>query len=130
MRHGAVIAVTNILTLLAGVIIGLSLPHLSRVFAQPVPLTPPTVAIEEVIPVMTAGAVAFGTVLAGRIAADDISVRGLDLLKLHQNTLNLMSSKPGLFTPAEVQGVIEQSRSPVILRMKGPVGPAPPGEKK
>ncbi len=122
MKNAGVVATVNFATLLIGILIGYLIPQLPRVFAQPA-----KPEIEEIAPFMTTASAAFGTLLAGRIATDEIAVRGLDLVKLHENTLNLLASKPGLFSQAEIQAVIDKSRAKTILRMKEP---AKPGEKK
>jgi len=122
VKQRAVVATTNVITLLAGILIGLYLPQLPPVFAQT-----PKPEIEEIAPIMTVGSAGIGTLLAGRIATDEIAVKGLDLLKLHENILNLLASKPGLFSQADIQGVIDKSRPRAILRMKEP---SKPGDKK
>jgi hypothetical protein len=114
MKHAAAAAV-NLLTLFVGISIGLLLAHYEpgRAFAQPTPQQ-----FEEITPGLTSGTAAFGTLLAGRIAADEMTVRGIDLVKLHENTLGLLASKHSLFTQLEVQGVIEKSKATKPLRMK------------
>jgi hypothetical protein len=79
------------------------------VFAQ-------TPQVEEITPNLSSGSAAFGTLLAGRIASDEIAVRGIDLIKLHENTLNLLASKPLFFTPGDIQLL---SRSPKPERFCG-----------
>lgn len=76
MKNAAATAI-NLVTLLVGIAIGFLLAHYppGGVFAQ----TPPQV--EEVFVGATFPAAAFGTVLAGRIATDEIAVRGVDLVK-------------------------------------------------
>jgi len=91
--------------------------HQKAVFAQV--LAPSAQSIEEVSPSISAGSAAFGTLLAGRLAADQVTVQGIDLVKLHLNTLNLLASKP-IFTAAEIQAVIANSRADKILQMKQP----------
>jgi hypothetical protein len=106
-------------TLVIGLLVGFlaGTIYSSRVHAQD---TPP---VEEVTPQLTAGSAAFGTLLAGRAAVDNLSVQGLDLLKFDQNVLNLLNSKSLFFTHDEIQGVINNSRAEKILKVKTPVKP-------
>jgi hypothetical protein len=126
---GLLIAVLNFCTLVIGLTCGFFAGswHQQVVSAQvlapaPAPTSPP---IEEVSPMISAGSAAFGTLLAGRVAADEIAVRGIDLLKLHQNVLNLLASKPIFFSQAEISAVINNSRADKILQMKPQPAPQP-----
>jgi hypothetical protein len=112
--------IANFLTLLIGLVIGFAFggyyADKHRVWAQ-------EQKVEEITPIMTVGSAAIGTILAGRIATDDIMVKGTDLVKLLENTLNLLGSKPLLFNKSELQAVLDQSRAAIVLRMKQPEGP-------
>jgi hypothetical protein len=114
-------SVINLVTLLVGLAMGFvwGSYKTSKVYAQG--MSGP--AIEEISPGISAGTAAFGTLLAGREAVDQIAVGGLDLMKLHQNTLNLLGSKPLMFSQAEIQAVIDHSHAEKILRMKQPANP-------
>ncbi len=116
MRNGFA-AVVNLTTLVLGILIGFALARVPQTEAAAQQAQP---QFEEVSPVMTAGSAAFGTLLAGRLAADEIAIQGIDLVKLHQNTLNLLGTKTALFTKAELESVIQKSRVPTPLRMKQP----------
>jgi len=122
-------SLTNLVTLLVGMAFGfMAGTHFSgdvhAQVAQPV---------EEVSPLLATGSAAFGTLLAGRLAADEISVRGFDPIKFDENLLNLLEGKP-FFSHAELQNLVDKSKSAKILRMKlekPPEKPAnPPSEKK
>jgi hypothetical protein len=79
-------------------------------------------AIEEVSPNITSGTAAFGTLLAGRIASDQLMVRGIDIIELQQNTLNILRTK-GIGTFREWDDLIERSQARPVLRMKSPEPP-------
>lgn len=120
-------ALVNLVTLLVGLMVGFVFG--SRTVTVRAQSTPP---IEEVAPVITAGSAAFGTVLAGRLAADEISIKGFDPLKFDQNLINLLGSKSLFFSSTELQSLINNSASDKILRMKQPQSakPAPPAPEK
>jgi hypothetical protein len=136
--------VTHLVMLLVGILVGVLLPELPRVIAQQQSSAkePPKAAVEEITPGITAPSAAFGTLLAGRIAGDEITSRGIDLVKLHENTLNLLARKPGLFSKDELEDVIVKARVLKPLRVKepayergggigeGPVGGGPIGGGK
>jgi len=115
-------AALNLCTLVVGVTIGFFAGtwHQQAVFAQV--LAPSTQSVEEVSPNFSSGSAAFGTLLAGRLAADQIAVQGIDLIKLDTNILNLLASKPN-FSAVEVQAVIGNSKADKILQMKQPEKP-------
>ena len=118
------ITVLNLLILAAGIWIGINFfPSATRtVYAQ---------EPEDITPSITAGSAAFGTLLAGRLAADEIAIKGIDVGKLQENLLNLLASKPLLMTRAEVQSVVERSRvRPLRMKSPEPPKPQPPVESK
>lgn len=117
----------NFLTLTFGLVAGFfaGVGYSGRVHAQQT--SPP---IEEVTPLITAGSAAFGTVLATRLAVDEISVRGFDPIKFDENLLNLLNSKPLLFNRVELETLVNQSKSDKIFRMKQPESPKPPTPEK
>jgi hypothetical protein len=84
--------------------------------AKPVPLCDDT-KFECVSPSMTTGAAGFNQLLAHQIATDQIMVQGIDLLKLHESTLNLLRSK-NIATLPEIQKVVDDSRALKPLRLK------------
>lgn len=67
------------------------------------------------------GPVVTNTLLANRIASDRLEVNGFEPLRLNDAILSLLVKK-GYVTPADVQAVVEQGKSPRPLRIK----PAPP----
>ncbi len=73
--------------------------------------------VEEITPIMTVGSAGIGTVLAGRIATDQIMVQGIDLIKLHENTLNLLREK-GIVSLSDLNKIVDNSRPEKVLRMK------------
>lgn len=81
---------------------------------------------EDVSPVMSAGSAAFGTLLAGRFAADEITSHGVDIVKLQEATLNLMARKSAIpISTSELQAVVTSATVSRPLRMKGPEPPKP-----
>jgi len=72
---------------------------------------------ECVSPGISTGTAAFGTILAGRIASDQLTVNGYDLLKLHDATLSALQSK-GILTAIDVQRIVETARAAKPLRVK------------
>lgn len=79
-------------------------------------------AVEEINPLVTAGSAAFGTLLAGRIASDQLMVRGIDMIELQQNTINLLR-RNGIGTFKEWDDLIEKSQARPVLTMKSPEPP-------
>lgn len=96
-----------------------------RAQSQHAGVSQPQPQFEDISPTITAGSAGFGTLLAGRIAADKIMVQGVDIAKLQENLLNLLASKPGVFSQAEVQSVIDRARADRPLRIKIPEPPKP-----
>jgi len=72
---------------------------------------------ECVSPGMTIGAGGFYQVLAHQVAADQVLNQGIDLLKLHENTLNLLRSK-NIASPAEIQKVVDDAKVARPLRLR------------
>jgi hypothetical protein len=72
---------------------------------------------ECVSPTMTSGPAGFYQLLSHQVAADQVMVQGIDLLKLHENTLNLLKSK-NILTLAEIQKVVDDSRVAKPLRLR------------
>jgi hypothetical protein len=124
----------NLVTLVLGIGIGFGAAtmYLGRVHAQ---TTDQTTAqkIEEVTPNISSGSAAFGTLLAGRFAADEVASHGIDLYKLQINVLNVLASKPLYFSQGELQSAIDGAVVPKILKLKlpqqNPSSPKKPGEK-
>jgi len=72
---------------------------------------------ECVSPEMTSGAAGFGTVLANRIASDQLMVNGFDPLKLHDGTLSALQGK-GILTASDVQRIVESAKVAKPLRLR------------
>jgi hypothetical protein len=68
-------------------------------------------------PDMTARVIGINQLLANQIAADQIMVQGIDLIKVHENTLNLLKLK-GIASLAEIQKVIDDARVQKPLRLR------------
>jgi len=82
---------------------------------------------EEISPGISTGTMAIGTLIAGRVATDQLSIQGVDILKLHENTLNYVSKYVG--TADGWRGVIADSRVPRPLRLALPKQPEPKKEE-
>lgn len=121
VRTYVAVSATNLLFLGIGSALGFYLSG-SPVRAQS------SQAVEEIAPGLTTGSFAAHTILASRIATDSIQVRGYDLVKLHENTLNLIASRH--FAPAEAQAVIEKSKADPVLRIKAPETKPPADSSK
>jgi hypothetical protein len=85
-------------------------------------------SFESVSPTITAGSMGVGTLLAGRIAGDQITSHGIDLLKLDENLMNYLGSR-GIGTTAGWNGVVADSKVPKPLRMAEPQPPVVPSGK-
>jgi|SRR5579875_2145499 len=115
----------QILMLLIGTLLGFlagswaNVTHL--MFAQQKPST------ETIHPVLTAGSAAFGTLLVHRMAADQVMVKGVDLISFDQNLVNLLLQKHVASIP-ELEEVIKESKAAKILQLAPPT-PAAPGKK-
>ena len=76
---------------------------------------------EEITPTMTVGTAGIGTLLANRVAADQVMVNGYDILKLDDAILNLVARKT-LSSPEELRAVADAAKVRP-LRMKVPQSP-------
>ena len=121
-KHQAIGVTINFVTLLVGLTIGFlaGTSNLSeRVVLAQSAETQDKPEVEEISPGLTTGTIGVHTLLAGRIATDSIMVKGIDLIKLHENTLNLLLRRKYV-TISELNTVLEQSRADTVLRMKLP----------
>jgi len=136
----AVISAINLAILVVGMALGVLLaPHIEKSvsahppqaqIAQPqataTPATPET-QYEDVTPAITVGSMATNTLLAHRIAADQIMVNGYDLAALDEGLLNLLKNR-NLATFRELDAIIERAKVSNPLRLKLPpqLQPQPP----
>ena len=113
------VTILNVILISGGFLAGVAYRDRAVVNAQ---------SFEDISPAISAGSAAFGTLLAGRLAADEASVRGIDLLKLQEATLNLIGRKT--LTPvSELQAVVDSAKVARPLRMK-PEAPKPELQKE
>jgi hypothetical protein len=77
----------------------------------------PSTDFEYVTPSITYGVGGFNQVIARQVAADEIMAQGVDLLKLHEATLNLLITKK-VATVGEVQRVINGAKVERPLRIR------------
>jgi hypothetical protein len=133
LRTYAKASAINLAFLLAGALIGPVVTHPHNLFqgvvhaqaptkdgpnkplAKVEPQAPPDNA-EYVSPGITTGVAAFYQVLAHQAAFDQVMVQGIDLLKLQENTLNLLRTRG--IPNAELQKVVDDSRVPKPLKIK------------
>jgi hypothetical protein len=120
-------SIVNLATLIIGLTFGFVFGSMRTMTVKAQLASPQsTQQVEEVSPGISAGSAAFGTLLAGRLATDEINVKGFDPIKFDENLLNLLGSKILLFNRDELQSVVDRSKSDKILRMKQPEAPKPP----
>jgi hypothetical protein len=134
----AIVSLINLAILLAGIAIGVTLaPHIEQSASannavgqsdqqspQPTAASKSGDEYEEVTPMITAGSMATGTLLAHRIATDQIMVNGYDLAALDEGLLNLLKNK-NLATFRELDAVIERAKVPHPIRLKLPQSQPP-----
>jgi hypothetical protein len=131
VRYVATSAI-NLVILLVGIAIGVALaPRIEKpVSAHPqMPQSSNTgsasgqkesdVQFEEITPGIAIGSLATSTLLAHRIATDQLMVNGYDILALDEGVINLLKEK-GLLKYRELDALIERSKVPHPLRVKMP----------
>ena len=143
----AIISAINLAILLVGIAIGVMLaPHIEKSASaynavgqgdqqspQPAAASKSEDEYEEVTPMITAGSMATATLLAHRIAADQIMVNGYDVMAIDEGLINLLKNK-GVLSYRELDALIEHAKVPRPLRIKlappPPTAPAPKPEDK
>jgi hypothetical protein len=120
-------SIVNLIALLLGVLIGVTLaPRFERnVSAQPVPTATcvDSAGVECVTPIMSVGSAAIGTLLSNRIAADQLTVNGYDVLKLQNNMLSTLVQNH-LISVDQANALVSMSHPARQLRFK-PNAPPP-----
>jgi hypothetical protein len=96
------------------------------VYAQAQAATSVTPDYEEITPTMTVGSAGIGTLLVNRIAADQLTVNGYDVLKLDEGIMQLIRQKT-LTQSSELDALVATAKVSRPLRMKLPAPPAPKG---
>jgi len=71
---------------------------------------------EYVTPTITAGVAGFNQVLAHQIAADQLMIQGIDILRLDENILNLLRAKG--VSLAETQKAVDEAKVAKPLRLR------------
>jgi hypothetical protein len=133
----ALAAAINLATLLIGLILGVLLaPHLEKpaqAFSaepqnQSVPTAPaPTSGPEQIQPGVTTGSFGAYLVLAHHIQSDELVVNGIDIMKLQQGEINLLSRSLGI-TQQDIQNVINDARNTHLYQVATPK-PATPASQ-
>jgi hypothetical protein len=82
--------------------------------------------VEEVRPTITAGSIGSNTVIAHRVAADQLLVAGYDVGKLLEGLLNAMGNSPtGTLSHYELQQIVNNARQDKPLKLVLPEAPHP-----
>jgi len=117
--------IVSLATLSIGIAIGFAAGVLYRpqqeVQAQAIPASSPR--IQEVSPGLTTATIGANLVLAHEIATDRVIVNGFDLMKMQQNILNYLATRP-LAESADIQNIVNRSQSDVVYKLKPPTPPA------
>jgi hypothetical protein len=137
MRY-ALISLINLLTLAVGITIGVLLaPHVERHVqaeegqaqsqsagqGQPAGQEP-TNGPEQIQPTITAGSIGAYLLLAHHVQSDELVVNGIDVLKLEQGELNLISSLPGV--PSwRIQQIVDGAKASHLYQVASPKPPQP-----
>jgi hypothetical protein len=142
----AVISAINLAILITGIVLGIMMaPHLetSASAREPQAATPQTASAnptssvpaqqdqyEEVAPAILIGSIGTETLLAHRIAADQLMVNGYDVLAMQEGVLNLLKNK-GVGSYRDIDALVERAKVPKPLRVKMPAAaqPTPPSPK-
>lgn len=129
VRQYVLVSIVNFAFLSSGVLIGAAFsargPAHWVVLAESAPQEAKSASrFEDITPGVTTGSMGMAILLAGRIAADELQVRGVDLLKLQEGTLNLLI-RGKTISLADAQALLENARPEKILRFK-PAEPAKP----
>jgi hypothetical protein len=131
----ALVSFANLLTLAVGMTIGVVLaPHFEKqvqaVSADPQssPSTSTTTTAaasgpEQISPTMTAGSIGAYLLLAHHVQSDELVVNGVDILKLEQGEINLLSKVPGVY-PWQIQSVISDAQNTHLYQVAAPTPPA------
>ncbi len=123
----AVISAINLAILLVGMALGVMLaPHIEKTASAAHPAEqqasqPPvaTSGVETANPQMTVGTVGIYLVLAHHIQSDELVVNGIDLLKLHQEEINLLSR---FVPPQDISAAIKNAKDTKLYQLP----PTPP----
>ena len=129
MRY-ALTTFANLAVLLVGITIGVILaPHVEKhaQAAEGQTQTPAAPAVnnsspEQVQPQMTIGTIGAYIVLSHHVQSDEMVVNGIDILKLEQGELNLLSRIPGVY-PWEVQGIVDNAKATHLYQVASPKPP-------
>jgi len=137
----AVISAINLAILITGIMLGIMLaPHLEKSASasepqatapQAAPANPTTNVpvqqdqYEEVSPGILIGSLGTDTLLARRVAADQVMINGYDVLAIQEGVLNLLKNK-GVGSYRDIDALVERAKVPKPLRIKMPAAAQPP----
>ena len=93
----------------------------------------PSPNIQEVSPGVTTGTFGANLILAHEVATDRVIINGYDLMKMQQNILNYLASRP-FAEKADIENIIKSSQADTVYRLKQstppPSAPAAPEKKQ
>ena len=123
-------ALINLLTLVVGLTVGffMGTARVKVVYAQvtpqqtQIPVAQPSTDFEEITPTVTMGSAGIHTLLAHRIATDELMVNGYNILLIDDGILNLLQAK-GIANYHDVEALAERAKVPKPLRIKMPEQP-------
>ena len=138
IMKNALVSLVNLVTLLIGIGIGVMLaPHFEKgaraatgIGQSPPASTLPQSAnipvsplapsgVEQISPGLTVGSVGVYLLLSHHVQSDELVVNGIDLLKLHEGELGLLSRIPGV-SPLELQGIVNSARDTHLYQVARP----------
>lgn len=96
-------------------------------------ITVPPPNVQEVSPGVTTGTFGANLILAHEVATDRLIINGYDLMKMQNNILAYLASRPMAET-AEVQNIVTRSQADTVYKLKQasppvPQNNVPPGKK-
>jgi len=115
LRQYICASVINLAFLGMGMAIGFR--HQSTPVYAATALPMPASEYEEITPIMTVGSAGIGTLLANRVAADQVMINGYDVLKLDEGILQLIQRKTSAAN-SELQSVVDSAKVARPLRAK------------
>jgi hypothetical protein len=85
----------------------------------------PSPNIQEVSPGVTTGTFGANLILAHEVATDRVIINGYDVMKMQQNILNYLASRP-FAERADIENIIKSSQADTVYRLKQPTPPPAP----
>jgi hypothetical protein len=89
----------------------------------------PPQRIEEITPGISTATFAANLVMAHQIEADSLVVNGYDMIKMQENLLNYLATRP-MAERADIENIVNRSRAEVFYKIKQPTPPTPAEQKQ